>query len=80
MNALHFQEGFINERLEVFLLDTVVLSFTWGLSIWFSGYCRSSARHRRTLLSEGQLSVPTNTSLLLGCSNQMWFGSIQAKS
>lgn len=79
-DASHFQEGLISEKLEVFVLDTIVFAFTWGLSIWFSGYCRSSAQHKRTVLSEGLPVCPNKHTQVFGGSNKMRFSSIQAKS
>lgn len=45
MNAFHFQEGFITERLQgVFPLAK--LFFHLSLPIWFRGGCRSPGQHR----------------------------------
>lgn len=65
MNALHFQEGFINERFEVFFSSRQLFLLSPG-AFPFGSVDAAGLQHQRTLLREGQLSVPANTNLLLG--------------
>lgn len=80
MNAFHFQEGFINERLQgVFSL--AALFFHLSLSVWFSGGCSLQVSTEGPSWVKGSCqSLLKTTSFSLGHSNLMCFGSVQAKS